>query len=88
MEKLQLESPFSMKVTKKLEDIAILLASVWVIMGIIGKTYAYYLHRATDLQLPGLESGGEYFFIAGIVYIISQIFKRGIEMQEENQLTV
>jgi hypothetical protein len=88
LEKLQLQSPFSMKVTKKLEDIAILLASVWIIMGIIGKTYAYYLHHATDLQLPGLESGGEYFFIAGIVYIVSQIFKRGIEMQEENQLTV
>lgn len=86
--KLQLKSPFTMLVTKKLSIISYLLLGVWVLMAIIGKTYAHYLVEATGIALPAKYTGDEYFFIAGIVYIISQIFKRGVEMQEENQLTV
>src|SRR5665213_1374214 len=86
--KLQLKSPFSMLVTKKLVTISYLLLGVWILMAIIGKTYGHYLAEATGITLPAKYTGDEYFFIAGIVYIISQIFKRGIEMQEENSLTV
>ena len=85
--KLQLKSPFSMVVTKKLEKIAYRLLEVWFLISIVGKYLSQYLMKATGIQLP-TSSGDEYFFIAGIVYIISQIFKRGVEMQEENQLTV
>ena len=86
--KLQLKSPFSMVVTKKLTTISYLLLGVWILMAFIGKTYGHYLTEATGIELPAKYTGDEYFFIAGIVYIISQIFKRGIEMQEENSLTV
>ncbi|MEO9021368.1 MAG: DUF2975 domain-containing protein [Ginsengibacter sp.] len=86
--KLQLKSPFSMVVTKKLEKIAYRLMGVWFLISIVVKNYSHYLMKATGIQLPTNHSGDEYFFIAGIVYIISQIFKRGIEMQKENQLTV
>ncbi len=86
--KLQLKSPFSMIVTQKLVTISYLLFGRCILMTIIGKTYAHYLTEATGITLPAKYTGDEYFFIAGIVYIISQIFKRGIEMQEENQLTV
>ena len=85
--KLQLKSPFTMLVTKKLESIAYRLLGVWFLISIVGKNYSHYLMKTTEIQLP-TSSGDEYFFIAGIVYIISQIFKRGVEMQEENQLTV
>ncbi|MEO8852204.1 MAG: DUF2975 domain-containing protein [Ginsengibacter sp.] len=86
--KLQLKSPFSMLVTKKLATISYLLLGVWILMAFIGKTYGHYLAEPTGITLPAKYTGDEYFFIAGIVYIISQIFKRGIEMQEENSLTV
>lgn len=86
--KLQLKSPFSMLVTKKLETISYLLLGVWILTAIIGKTYAHYLLESTGITLPAKYTGDEYFFIAGIIFIISQIFKRGIEMQEENELTV
>ena len=86
--KLQLKSPFSMVVTKKLEKIAYRLLGVWFLISIVGKNYSHYLMKATGIQLTTNHSGDEYFFIAGIVYIISQIFKRGVEMQEENKLTV
>jgi hypothetical protein len=88
LEKLELKSPFTLKVIKKLERIACLLLGIWVITGIIGKTYSHYLMKSTGIQLSFNHSGDAYLFIAGIVYIIAQIFRRGIEMQEENALTV
>jgi hypothetical protein len=86
--KLKLQTPFSMEVQKKLERIAFFLLGVWIVSSVFWKIYAYYLSQATGIQLPANNAGDEYLFIAGIVYVISQIFKRGIEIQEENQLTV
>ena len=88
LSKLKLQTPFSMEVEKKLERIAYLLLGVWIISSIFWKIYAYYLLQATGIQLPANNTGDEYLFMAGIIYIISQVFKRGIEIQEENQLTV
>ncbi len=86
--KLKLQKPFSMEVEKKLERIAYLSLGVWIVSSIFWAIYAYYLLQATGIHLPTNSNGSEYFFMAGIIYIVSQIFKRGIEMQEENQLTV
>ena len=88
LHKIQLKSPFSMEVTKRLETISYLLLFVWLIMAIPGQIFAHYLLVDTGVAMPENYVGDEYFFIAGIVFIITQIFKRGIEMQEENQLTV
>ena len=86
--KLKLTTPFSIEVEKKLERIAYLLLGIWVVGSFIGKPYMHYLTKDTGIQLTVINTGDEYFFMAGIIYIISQIFKRGIEIQEENQLTV
>ena len=86
--KLKLQTPFSMEVEKKLESIAYLSLGVWIVSSIFWGIYTYYLLQATGIKLPANNSGDEYFFMGGIVYIISQVFKRGIEIQEENQLTV
>ena len=88
LSKLKLQTPFSMEVEKKLERIAYLLLAVWIVSSIFWKTYMYYLQQATGIQLPANSTGDEYLFMAGIIYIISQVFKRGIEIEEENQLTV
>jgi len=88
LSKLKLQNPFSMEVEKKLERIAYLLFGVWIVSSIFWKTYMYYLSKSTGIQLPANHSGDEYLFMAGMIYIISQVFKRGIEIQEENDLTV
>lgn len=31
---------------------------------------------------------GEFLFLAGIIFIIAQVFKRGLEIQSENELTI
>ncbi|MEO6681774.1 MAG: DUF2975 domain-containing protein [Ginsengibacter sp.] len=88
LHKLQLKSPFSFFVTKRLELISYMLLAVWFVMTFMAKSYAHYLQKASDIILPGKYISDEYFFVAGIVFILSQLFKRGMEMQEENQLTV
>jgi hypothetical protein len=88
LSKLTLQTPFSIEVEKKLERIAYLLLAVWIVGACFWKTYIYYLPKDMGIQLPISISGDEYLFMAGMIYIISQIFKRGIELQEENQLTV
>jgi hypothetical protein len=88
LSKLKLQTPFSIAVEKKLERIAYLLLAVWIVSSIFWKTYMHYLSQATGIQLPANNTGDEYLFMAGIIYIISQVFKRGIEIQEENELTV
>ncbi len=88
LSKLKLQTPFSMQVEKKLETIAFLSLGVWIVSSIFWEIYTYYLLQDTGIQLPANNNGDEYFFMAGIVYIISQIFKRGIEIDDENQLTV
>jgi hypothetical protein len=88
LSKLKLQSPFTMEVEKKLEKIAYLLLGVWIVSSFFWKTYIHYLSKETGILLTANNSGDEYLFMAGIIYIISQVFKRGIEIQEENQLTV
>jgi hypothetical protein len=88
LSKLKLQTPFSMEVEKKLESIAYLLLAVWIASTIFWKTCIFYVSAETGIQLATNNSGGEYLFMAGMMYIISQVFKRGIEIQEENQLTV
>jgi hypothetical protein len=88
LSKLKLQTPFSMEVEKKLEKIAFLLLGVWIVSTIFWKTCIFYVSRDTAIQLATNNSGSEYLFMAGMIYIISQVFKRGIEIQEENQLTV
>lgn len=88
LSKITLQSPFSIKVERKLETIAYLLFFVWIIGSVFWKIYLHYLTQDTGIVLTAKNGEDEYLFMAGMIYIVSQIFKRGIEIQEENELTV
>ena len=85
--KLNLDSPFTTIVAKKLEKISYILLEI-AILCIIGKGYMDYISKNISMNISGDFRPQEYLFMAGIVYIISQIFKRGVEIQAENELTV
>lgn len=87
LSKLSIESPFTGQVSQKLERIAYWLFSIWAV-SFIGKVYADWLSKRMGEQLNIFTAANEFLFTSGIVYIISQIFKRGIEIQEENQQTI
>jgi Protein of unknown function (DUF2975) len=88
LSKLKMQKPFSIEVEKKLEKIAALLLAAWLMSSIFWKIFLHYLSNETGIQLSPRVVEDEYLFMAGIIYIISQVFKRGIEIEEENQLTV
>jgi Protein of unknown function (DUF2975) len=85
--KINLKSPFSMETAMMLEKIGYFLLNIWIV-GFIGDGYLDYLSKRIDGVVKGIDIDFNYLFTAGIVYIISQIFKRGVELQEENELTV
>ncbi len=87
LQKINLESPFSMEIAKILEKIGYYLISIWAV-GFLGDGYFDYLAKRIEGVERGMDIDFNYLFVAGIVYIISQIFKRGVELQDESDLTV
>ena len=85
--KLKIETPFSLTVANRLQTVSYLLVGIWA-LSVIGKLYLDWLSKTMATPLTGISIGDESFFIAGIAYVFSQIFRRGVEIQDENQLTV
>lgn len=87
LSKLNLKTPFSREVAKRLEKIAFEILGLWLV-NIVAMAYLKRLEKATGELLGDFGIGDEFLLVAAIVYIVSQIFKRGIELNEENELTV
>jgi Protein of unknown function (DUF2975) len=87
LKKLSLKNPFTNEISHKIQKTSYLLFDLWVV-SIIGNNYMKFVSENSMIDLVNNFNYGEYFFMAGIVYIISQVFKRGVELQEENELTV
>ena len=88
--KLDLTKPFSGFVSNKISQISHYTLSI-AIISFIAKQIA------KSLQLQGYEidklsqfwvDSSAFILMAAIIYIISVIFKRGIKLQEENELTI
>ncbi len=100
LETIKISNPFTLQMATLFEKTAYLLISIWVV-SFIGSTYIRQVSKRTEgleqiinrisegmVDGGGFDAGGVYLLNAGIVYIISQIFRRGIEMQQENDLTI
>lgn len=86
LSKISLSNPFTMDVARRLEKISYVLMGTWIV-GVLSNIYSNWLLKKTG-QLFESTSVDELFFMAGLVFIISQVFKRGVEIQSENELTV
>lgn len=86
LSQFNLSQPFTMNVISRLEQISVVSLSVWIASVIANVHQNYLLHRTGEFF--GDKATGEFLFMAGLVFVISQIFKRGIEIQAENELTV
>lgn len=87
LSKLNLKTPFSREVAKRLEKIAFEILGLWLV-NMVGMAYLKSLEKTTGELLGDFGIGDEFLLVAAIVYIVAQIFKRGIELKEENELTV
>lgn len=84
--KIDLNDPFKMDFALRLEKISYVLFGLSIV-GMISRGHTGYLLDVTGVEY-GLKFTGEFLFMAGLIFIISQIFKRGVELQSENDLTV
>jgi hypothetical protein len=83
---IKLSNPFTMDIALRLEKISYFLFGTWVIAMFYDLHMAWLAERVTGLDKNYIS--GEFIFMAGVVFVISQIFKKGVEIQSENELTV
>jgi hypothetical protein len=88
--KLDLSNPFSSYVANKIKNIAYYTFSIGIISLIAMQVAKDLLDHGyeTDKLNRFWEDGEAFILMAAVVYVISQIFNRGVELQNENDLTV
>jgi hypothetical protein len=74
--RMNLESPFTMDIANRLRNVSFVLIGMWL------------LTIPSEVLMHGDDFNTEVLFVAGLTFIISQIFRRGVELQTENELTV
>jgi hypothetical protein len=90
MDKMDLSKPFNSFVSKKISQISYYTLSIGFIGYLANQYVKNLMHRGYDtIHLHPLWSDSEAFILMGAVtYIIATIFKKGVEIQNENDLTV
>ena len=89
--KLDLSKPFNKAVEKFIFNLSYLTLGISIFSYWGMKNSAWLVRQGTQIpQIDKLGFGGAdvWLFVCVILFVIAQIFKRGIELQEENDLTV
>lgn len=88
--KLDLSKPFNSFVSKQITKISYFTLSIGLLSFIARQTAKNLQHRGYEIdQLNQFWVDSQAFILmAAIVYVIATIFKKGIELQNENELTI
>jgi len=86
LSRIKLSNPFTMEVANILEKISYFILAAWIVAVIYNSHASWLINEIPGLQLP--KESGDSIFMAGVVFVIAQIFKKGVEIQNENELTV
>lgn len=84
--KFNFSNPFNKRVILIISKISY-IALVTGILAILATAYSDWLIKK-GIAIPQEWQADEILFFAGVIYIIAQVFKRGIDIQAENELTV
>lgn len=88
--KFNLSKPFNSFVSEKITQISYLTFSIGILSYIARQTAQNLLYN--DYAIGNLNQfwadSQAFILMAAIIYVIAQIFKKGIELQNENDLTV
>ncbi len=83
---MNLVSPFNLRIARLLQKISFVLVAAAFIALLADAHSEWLLNNAALAQDE--HATGELLFTAGLVFIISQVFRRGVDLQTENELTV
>lgn len=87
----QFSRPFNKEVERFLTNIAAIAFAIGIFCSMAGKMSIWLV--GNQIEMPTLESmelgGADVWMFMGVtLFIIVQLFKRGVEMQAENDLTI
>ena len=88
--RLNLMNPFSPDVAFLIKKISYVAFAIGT-LSMIAIQYSRWLSKNGVLftgLMEFIDSGAAFLFFSGIIFIISLVFKKGIEIQTENELTV
>ena len=89
-QKLNLVKPFNIEIAKLIEKISFEAVTIAIIT-VIAQQYTMRLvdngYEVSDVDNYWNDTTA-FMMMAAILFVISQVFKKGIELQEENDLTV
>lgn len=86
LSKISLTNPFTMEIAQLIEKVSYLIAATWLV-AFLSISNTGWLHR-NGIDWRADSDAPEFLFLAGIIFIISQVFKRGIEIQTDSELTI
>lgn len=85
--KFNLNNPFNKNIVILISKIGYFALSIGLVALIATQYTQSILKRGAEVS--HIEwSAQEFLFFAGIIYILALVFKRGVEIQEENELTI
>ena len=90
MQKMDLSKPFNTFVSTQIKQISYYTLSIGLLSSIASQFARYLMHHGfvTD-NLNRFWTDGQAFILMGaVIYIIATIFKKGVDIQDENDLTV
>jgi hypothetical protein len=90
LQKMNLSNPFSAYVSEQITKVSYCTFSIGLINYFAVSTSRNLVHKGYNIdQLNSFWVNTEAFILmAAIINVISIIFKRGVELQQENELTV
>lgn len=83
---VNLNNPFKVRMVRILEMISYVLVGTWFI-AVIYNAYSSWILKTAGVSLEKWATE-EFFFVAGLVFVISQVFKRGVELQADSELII
>lgn len=88
--KINLVHPFSNDIAKMVLQISYVALEIGLLAMVIKAYFKWIVKNGITISNFNdfVGGSGEFLFLAGIVFVIAQIFKRGIEIQAENELTI
>lgn len=84
--KINVAHPFSSDMAQLISKMSAIALQIGI-FGLVTEMYAGWLHKEHVHFSINME-GSEFLYLAGILFVIAVIFKRGIEIQAENELTI
>lgn len=90
LNKLDLSRPFNDFVSQQITQISYFTLSIGLLSYLARQTANSLLHRGFNIEQLGQfwVDSQAFVLMAAIIYIIATIFKKGVEIQNENELTV